>query len=417
MSDFKWNNTKLVACTIDLTEACNLACTYCFTWGKTKKKLSFEMGKRIIDFFYDWTEPNEQHYEISFWGGEPLLEFPLMTKLIEYSQSKPLGSKTAYGGTTNGLLLDEYKLIWMRENKAKFMISIDGVKEVHDQFRVYPNGHGSWDDLAKKIPIILKYWPDARFRLSLTSTLIPYFMKSIEWLYNEGVRWIAFSPVFEEDWSDDKLKELEEQLIHLSEFINSHPGFFCHHMTDPGRGIWQQYPCGAGRSYVGFSTEGKIYPCHRFNKYGDTPENIKKREEWCIGDIETGFNKKRQQFLDYPERRKQDCGECEIYRFCAGGCYAVHADLGDNGIFSIIDKFCKFNELLFGISNNYVIQQPNPIQKLNSLPCICYNMCYQEGSDEEIFYRDKKSNLACTCYNTTYSGPINPPNTRKLIND
>ena len=47
-----------VACTIDLTEGCNLACDYCFTWSNHKpRRISEKMGKKIIDWWLPQTKP------------------------------------------------------------------------------------------------------------------------------------------------------------------------------------------------------------------------------------------------------------------------------------------------------------------------------------------------------------------------
>jgi len=413
MEEMRYDTEPIVSCTIDLTEACNLACTYCFTWGNTKRVLDLKMGKRIVDFFFDKAElikkAGRNHFEITFWGGEPLLQYNLMKKLIAYSEKK--SDKVIFGGTTNGLLLDREKLEFLRDHKSKFMISLDGIKVVHDSYRIFPNGKGSWDILARKVPLILDVWPDARFRMSLSSKLIQHLFESVQWFYKEGVKWLAFSPVCEEKWSDAEFELLEEQLNLVARFMNEHKDLHCHHLSDPGRGIWQYYPCGAGRSYVGFSLDGKIYPCHRFNKYGDKKENIEVREKWCIGDIWKGFNEKRQVFLDYPKLRKEQCGDCEAYKFCSGGCYAVHVDL-TGSLFSKIDSFCRYSKLIFKIGTEVVKPEK---QQYDGRPCICYNMCYLEGSEEEIYYRDKSSDTSCICYLTKYSGQRPPPNTRRLV--
>jgi len=403
----RYDTYPIKSCTIDVTEACNLACTYCFTWGNTNRVLDLKLGKEIVDFFFDHVDPKDNHYELSFWGGEPLLQYRLVKLLILYAERK--SKKVVFGGTTNGLLLDKEKLEFFRDHKGKFMISIDGVKEVHDKYRVYKDGRGSWDDLKRRIPAVLNVWPDARFRMSLSTGLVPYLFESVKWLYSEGVRWIAFSPVFEEDWREENLKLLEEQLILLADFMNKHQDFSCKHLSDPGSGIWQDYPCGAGRSYVGFSVDGKIYPCHRFNKYGNAKKNKEVREKWCIGDIWTGFNEKRQVFLDYPKLRKEQCGECSVYKFCAGGCYAVLADL-TGSIFGLQNGFCEYEKLLFKIGNTV-----KHTKQKSKKSCVCFNMCYMEGSEEEIFYRDKSSGESCICFNTRYGGPKDPPNTRRLI--
>lgn len=388
--------------------ASGFASKNCFTWGKTKRRLGEKTGRGIIDFFFDHADPDADHYEVTFWGGEPLLEFPLIKKLIPYAANK--SDKVVFGGTTNGLLLDEEKLKYLGDHKAKMMISWDGVKEVHDQYRVYPSGKGSWDDLAKKIPVIVRLWPDARFRMSLSRGMLPHMAESIEWIYDQGVKWLAFSAVFEEKWNTGEFERLKEEYTKVAEFMNAHQDLHIHHMSDPGGGIWQDYPCGAGRAYVGFSVDGKIYPCHRFNHYGDKNKEV--RDKWRIGDIWNGFNEKRQVFLDYPDLRKEQCGECPIYKFCAGGCYAIFSDMCGS-IFGIMPHFCEHQKILFEIGAKKVEQRRQP-KRHEGKPCVCYNMCYLEGTDEEIYYMDKSSGMSCICYAVAYSGPSGKDVARRL---
>jgi len=411
MMEKHWKTYPLISCTINVTENCNLACKYCFTWGKTKRKLPLEIGKQAIDFMYEMKDPKADHYEISFWGGEPLLEFEMIKKLINYAEKK-FGSKVIFGGTTNGILLDEYKLKYLRDHRAKMMISLDGTKEYHDKYRVFPDGRGSWDFI--NIPLILEIWPDARFRISLTKEMVPRFSDICIELYEKyKMDWLAFSPVYEHDFTDEDFRVLGHHFQRLREYLSRHPEKFCYHITDPGRGIWQDYPCGAGRTYIGIGVDGKIYPCHRFEKFGE--ENRKEREQWCIGDIWNGFNDKRQMFLDYPKVRRRQCVEernCVYYPFCAGGCYAVTKDLSPEcSIFGFVDKLCKYTETLF-----YGLPKPGEQRNFpdQGKPCVCYNCCYEEGTENEIFYRDRSSDISCVCYNTNYTGHRDPQ-FRRLI--
>lgn len=90
-----------------LTEACNLRCDYCFVaMKKAYKRMSWEVAKRAIDFLMKESR-EEKEVEILFFGGEPLLAFPLMKKVAEYAvqQADSLGKKLSFTCTTNATLL------------------------------------------------------------------------------------------------------------------------------------------------------------------------------------------------------------------------------------------------------------------------------------------------------------------------
>ena len=40
--------------------------------------------------------------------------------------------------------------------------------------------------------------------------------------------------------------------------------------------------------------------------------------------------------------------------------------------------------------------------------CICYNLCYSEGTNQEIIHINRRSSGTCICYNTSYNGKENP---------
>ena len=122
--------TKLKTITLDLTEQCNLNCSYCFTFSDHKKKVMSEpMAKKIVDWFLGQADEKEQ-LEISFWGGEPLLEWDLLKTIVSYAdkEAENLGLTIGYGGTTNGVLYTPDKVEWTNEHNSLFLVSLDGVE-------------------------------------------------------------------------------------------------------------------------------------------------------------------------------------------------------------------------------------------------------------------------------------------------
>lgn len=405
----RWKQTPLHSCTIDLTENCNLRCTYCFTWGKTQRVLPEKLGKKIIDFFYDHFD-NQGYAEISFWGGEPLLEFDLLKRLVKYAEKK-LKGKVIFGGTTNGTLLDEDKLKFLTDHNCKMLLSLDGNREHHNKFRVYPNGQGSYDDIMEKLPVILKYWPDLRLRFSLTPELIPILPNVIENLYKEGVKYFIFSPVYELEWKDNDFKLLEKKLKLILKFLKEHQDVTVQQIQDPISSPSQEYPCGAGRSYVGFGVDGTIAPCHRFRKYG--PNHTAWNQKIYIGHVDHGFYPLREIFIDFPIIRKEQCNECEAYYFCGGGCYAINYELSGN-IFGFVPYLCKYEKTIGKVVKHERKQTINTKLPQNR-SCICYNACYLENTPNEIRHIDPSANFACMCFNTNYQGKLNDQ-FRPLVN-
>ena len=144
---------------------------------------------------------------------------------------------------------------------------------------------------------------------------------------------MAYSPVFEENWDEEAFDLLKDQFGKIIPYLKNHKNVRIKHLADAcerdGRKGDFQLPCGAGRGYIGFSVDGFIYPCHRFNKHGKTTAE-RYRDSARIGqptsDGITWVNSQwRNQFNDYQVNQK--CNKCEIYGVsCNGVCYAVQYD-------------------------------------------------------------------------------------------
>ncbi|MEG0664663.1 MAG: 4Fe-4S cluster-binding domain-containing protein, partial [Clostridia bacterium] len=97
---------------LNVAHDCNLRCEYCFAstgdFGEGRKLLSFETGKKAIDFLIK-NSANRHNLELDFFGGEPLMNFKVVKQIVEYAreQEKIYNKNFRFTLTTNGLLLNE----------------------------------------------------------------------------------------------------------------------------------------------------------------------------------------------------------------------------------------------------------------------------------------------------------------------
>lgn len=392
---------KPVATTLDLTEGCNLACDYCFTHSLHKpRKLPFELGKRIIDWWLPQTDPKTKT-DIQFWGGEPILEWKLLQKLVLYIEelNKSLGRNIEFGGTTNGVLFTPEKAEWGLKHNCYFMFSIDGIKIVHDAHRKFPNGEGSFDIVVKNFKEVKKVFPRLKARASISAFSVPYFLDTIQFFVEElGIDNIAFSPVFEDDWNVNVLANVEEQfelvINYAAKRAKEGSPIVLKHLFDEATLGCQpsnpMNPCGAANGYSGWSVDGFLFPCHRFNKHGLTTEQravlptiIARPKgdsfEWCNFDW-------RKQFVEFKDNPSEECLACDLFghSVCHGGCYAVNFDMtGD--IHKAPKSECDYNRIQHetGVKYKKLMEDIGmPLQRFNQRKdpgCFCYNMCYSEG--------------------------------------
>lgn len=413
MEDYSCERWPITRASFNLTRACNLACSYCFTNGCRPGDMSEDIGKRAIDFLFKnaarATDRLERQVEVSFWGGEPLLKWELLKTLAVYAKdvSKRTAIPVNFGGTTNGILLTPEKFDFLDEIGCKFMVSLDGTPETHNFYRKFRGtGWGSHEVTKINFQAALRRWKDYRPRMGLIAERVDHFYEDMKYLFDLGADYLTFSPVYEGPWTDEKWAIWEEQAKRVIDYMvelkaqGRNPQV--HHFDGYRSKDNSQYPCGAGRFYVGIDIDGAIYPCHRFNKFDDNRSWQEK--ETCIGHVDHGIT--RPEFRKYFIEWKANCGDCARLNDtpCHGGCYASRWDF--MGTFETIPNVvCKYVEAQKRVSDYYKEKFPMEEHR-NAQSCICHNMCYSEGTENEIRMPDQASTETCVCNNTTYDGPL-----------
>ena len=154
----------------EVTDKCNLKCDYC-AYGKfytsydkrESQMMSLEMAIQTIDFVISESKksfPNihKKNISIGFYGGEPLLNFKLIEKIVAYTKNKYPSIEFSYSMTTNGLLLANY-INFLVENNFKIDVSLDGDSS-NNGYRVFHDGSSSFKQVFKNIFYVKEKFPD-----------------------------------------------------------------------------------------------------------------------------------------------------------------------------------------------------------------------------------------------------------------
>ena len=152
---FKERETVVKALCLHIAHDCNLACRYCFAeegeYHGRRAMMSYEVGKQALDFLIA-NSGNRKNLEVDFFGGEPLMNWDVVKKLVEYGreQEKLHNKNFRFTLTTNGVLLNDEIMEFANKEMANVVLSIDGRKEVHDFMRPFRKGAGSYDLVVPK---------------------------------------------------------------------------------------------------------------------------------------------------------------------------------------------------------------------------------------------------------------------------
>jgi uncharacterized protein len=313
---------------IHLTHDCNLRCTYCYIGEKDSRVMTRETAEAAVRFAFansfSWVD-------LSFFGGEPLMEKDLLWHTLEYAQAwqvssgSPLRLRTYV--TTNGLFLDEPFLARARVGGLNIAISLDGDGEVHDRTRRMIDGSGSFQHLEALFPLILAHDPFIDVLCTFTSDNVTEFATGIARLHERGFRNFFIGPDIEQSWSENDLAHSEqmlEQLAALYErcmrsgqyiYLSCLDGKIASHVRVSGEVC---ACCDKHDGEIAVAPSGNIYPCLRFVK-NDTDAEL------LLGHVVSGLDrKKRAKIMLEAAREAEECVICHFRGRCFHYCSALN---------------------------------------------------------------------------------------------
>jgi len=324
---------------VNVTNQCNLSCTYCYEYGEDKivdtengkqpKFMTAETARASVDFALRESRESPTAH-ITFFGGETLMNFPVLKSTIAYARQRAaeVGKEIDFSLTTNATLLKPDVIEFLAENRVGVTISIDGPEDLQNRFRVFKNGTGSYGIAAPKIKALLARHRSRPIgaRVTLTRQTLDVTRIYRHLAEDIGFWEVGFAPVTtapSRDYAisgggfDDLLgqfRALAHEYLQAS-LENRHHGFSNVRETlqEIHQGHAKAYPCGAGIGLMGVATDGDVALCHRFAG----------SEAHKFGTVHDGVSWERQQeFLDtHHIANKTDCQTCWARPICAGGCY------------------------------------------------------------------------------------------------
>lgn len=139
---------------VNLTSRCNLACPYCYQDLRKKfssqQDLAPENWKRIMTFIN--SKNTLKDISIAFFGGEPLLNIETLTLALKDLETlKDSGVSYDASIITNGTLFSKEIGQELSQYSVTVQVTLDGMKEIHDVMRPFPNGEGSFDNILKNL--------------------------------------------------------------------------------------------------------------------------------------------------------------------------------------------------------------------------------------------------------------------------
>ncbi len=314
---------------------CNLRCTYCFAgtgdFGTGRRSmLDIETGRQAIDFLITASGPR-RNLDIDFFGGEPLMNWPVIEALVAYCEERgrATGKVLRLTLTTNATLLDAGKTDFINQHFKNVVLSIDGRPAVHDRMRPDAGGNGSYERVARHIRSFVAARGNQDYYLRGTYTHHNLDFSADVMHLATLAKQLSIEPVVAPVGSGYEIQpedvpvletEYEKLALALKEARQRGESFhFFHFMLDLGGGpcaFKRLKGCGVGTEYCAVTPEGDIYPCHQFVgepqfRLGNVHDQPVVLDPAVLAPFQS---------LLVPD--KTECRQCWARYFCSGGCAA-----------------------------------------------------------------------------------------------
>ena len=300
---------------------CNFSCTYCFEEGvKGNLYMSEATADRLLTFIKDKFRENQDVLVIDFYGGEPLLSLDLIQSISQATKSFAESRNAVYSFTlvTNGSLFTRKaagKLVPLGLKSVK--ITLDGPAEIHNKYRPFKSGAGSFDRIIKNIKAtcdLVKIGISGNF----TKQNYKRFPLLLDYMEEEGltpdkVSSVKFDAVVSRPQNDPSPIEFTGGCCSINEpWLLEAEALLRGEILRRGYNTPKPTPMTCmietTDSYV-VNYDGVIYKCPGFIG----------KKEFAAGDLEIGVS-------DYSEilrlgiYKNPDCAECVYLPLCFGGC-------------------------------------------------------------------------------------------------
>lgn len=332
--------------TMQITEDCNLRCSYCFIREKRHNVMSFETAKKFIDLLLDADGRVNRYVDsrhsdgviLELIGGEPLTEIDLLTRVSDYFveqlfvREHPWAARFRISLCSNGLnYFDPRFQEYLRRHRAhlSFNVSVDGSRELHDACRVDRDGNGSYDRAIAAMRHYVEHWGGSfSSKMTIAPGNVDKLGDAVKAMLETGYREINLNCVYEKGWTLDHARTLYRQLKAAADAILDNGLYETvwlsilreetgHPLAETDNRNW----CGGNGLMLCVDWNGTMYPCYR---YTDSAMNGK-RPRYSIGTVDRGIGQTREErerirCLGCITRRSQstdECFHCPIAQGCS----------------------------------------------------------------------------------------------------
>lgn len=315
---------------LEVAQACNLRCAYCYagggSYGREARLMTPEIARRAARYLVE-SSGSLGTVTLILFGGEPLLNFPAVAAAVEEGEAAAAeaGKRLNLSLTTNGTRFSPEVLEYLREHRVGVSVSIDGPPDLHDANRRHAGGGGTYVDVLEGVALSQEHGARPAARVTLVPSQWHRVPEVFDHLLALGFSEVGIAPASpvtegllptpaEEESLFEGFSVLARRFRDETRAGRVLP--FGNLLDLLGRlhaGQVKAAPCGAGLGYLAVDAEGRFFLCHR----------LAGEDAFGAGDLKTGLDHGRIRAVlrAASEPSTPACRRCWARSLCAGGCH------------------------------------------------------------------------------------------------
>ncbi len=316
---------------IIMSEACNFRCTYCIHFNNLetsdriknpKKFMTFEVARDVVDRYIAILRQHGKNMaEVNFGGGEPLLAWPVIERVLEYCQLN-YGKKFTFcfSINTNASLITPKIAKKLKEYRVEIASSLDGLHDGNDRVRLTKSGGGTFEAIMRGFKNLAEQsYPLESIAVTVNEQNFPFLNeKIIDWATGRQMREIRID-IDVIDMVEIPIEDIIARLMRIRRYAKKHgieiAGFWsrpAENLNDSTLDAHVAF-CGAVRgNSICISSSGNIYGCGYSTTQLGTLHQIE-----SFHALESQYHR----FVrDHLTGTIKMCKGCMIEGQCGGGC-------------------------------------------------------------------------------------------------
>ncbi len=313
---------------------CNLACDYCFYLDKEKlypgkSRMDLSTAEEMIFQVMESGNP----VTFSWQGGEPtLMGLDFFREVIELQKKHGSGGQQVTNTIqTNGTLLNKEWAEFFSRYNFLVGLSLDGPRDLHNNYRAYPDGRGSFDEVKKAAELLQQQEVPFNLLTVLNSRTVNQPKRIVNFFLHQDYNHLQFIPAIETVKTEDreKLAPFSPEPKEVGKFLDVvfkkwleefPPRFSVRYFeslvnVSTGRDPGSCRIDASCASYLVVEHNGDVYPC---DFYVEEKRKLGNLKETPIREIESG-----ERFTSFAEGKMKltkECKDCDYLPYCYGGC-------------------------------------------------------------------------------------------------